>query len=62
MQQLATRPWTTAAVALLGAGAVAAAPVVAPLPGAVAIDMPDGGVNPHDGGGNPHGGDGRPTG
>ena len=30
--------------------------------GAVAVDVPDGGVNPHDGGGNPHGGDGRPTG
>ncbi|HTM85469.1 MAG TPA: histidine phosphatase family protein, partial [Mycobacterium sp.] len=39
MQRIATRPWTTAAVALLGAGAVAAAPVVAPLPGAVAMDV-----------------------
>lgn len=39
MQPFATRPWTTAAVALLGAGAVAATPLVTPLPGAAAIDI-----------------------
>ncbi|CAJ1500995.1 histidine phosphatase family protein [[Mycobacterium] kokjensenii] len=38
MHSFAMRPWTTAAVALLGAGAVAASPVVLPMPGAVAID------------------------
>ncbi|WP_133053632.1 phosphoglycerate mutase family protein [Mycolicibacillus trivialis] len=32
MQQLASRPWATTAVALAGAGMVAAAPVVTPLP------------------------------
>ncbi|MEO6793259.1 MAG: histidine phosphatase family protein, partial [Mycobacterium sp.] len=39
MQRIATRPWATAAVAFLGAGAVAATPVIAPLPSAVAMDI-----------------------
>lgn len=39
MQSAALRPWTTAAVALLGAGAVAAGPVVMPQAGAVAVDV-----------------------
>lgn len=39
MQRIATRPWATAAVALLGAGAVAAAPVVSPLPAGAAVDF-----------------------
>ncbi|CAJ1506919.1 phosphoglycerate mutase family protein [[Mycobacterium] holstebronense] len=39
MQSPAIRPWTTAAVALLGAGAVAAGPVVMPQAGAVAVDF-----------------------
>ncbi|OBI03024.1 phosphoglycerate mutase [Mycolicibacter heraklionensis] len=39
MQSPALRPWTTAAVALLGAGVVAAGPGVVPQAGAVAIDI-----------------------
>lgn len=39
MQSAALRPWTTAAVALLGAGAIAAGPVVMPQAGAVAVDI-----------------------
>ncbi|WP_067971221.1 histidine phosphatase family protein [Mycolicibacter icosiumassiliensis] len=39
MQPFPARPWTTAVVALLGAGAVAATPLVTPLSGAVAIDV-----------------------
>ncbi|KLO29392.1 phosphoglycerate mutase [Mycolicibacter heraklionensis] len=39
MQSAALRPWTTAAVALLGAGAIAASPVVMPQAGAVAVDI-----------------------
>ncbi|ORW20659.1 phosphoglycerate mutase [Mycolicibacter nonchromogenicus] len=39
MQSPALRPWTTAAVALLGAGVVAAGPVGVPQAGAVAIDF-----------------------
>lgn len=39
MQSRAIRPLTTAAVALLGAGAVAATPLVVPQAGAVAVDI-----------------------
>jgi hypothetical protein len=39
MQQVATRPWTTAAVALAGAGLVAATPVTVPLPDVQARDI-----------------------
>ena len=39
MQSPAIRSWTTAVVALLGAGAVAAGPVVVPQAGAVAVDI-----------------------
>lgn len=39
MQSPAIRPWATAAVALLGAGAVAAGPVTMPQAGAVAVDI-----------------------
>jgi len=39
MQSAAIRPWTAAAVALLGASAVAASPVVMPQAGAVAVDI-----------------------
>ncbi|MCV7383936.1 histidine phosphatase family protein [Mycolicibacter longobardus] len=39
MQSRAIRPWTTATVALLGAGAVAATPLVVPQAGAVAADI-----------------------
>ncbi|MFL0179443.1 histidine phosphatase family protein [Mycobacterium sp. SMC-15] len=39
MQSPAIRPWTTAAIALLGAGAVASGPVVMPQAGAVAVDI-----------------------
>ncbi len=39
MQSPALRPWTAAAVALLGAGAVAAGPVMMPQARAVAVDI-----------------------
>lgn len=39
MQPFDIRPWTAAAVALLGAGAVAATPLVMPQAGAVAVDI-----------------------
>jgi broad specificity phosphatase PhoE len=37
--RLVTRTWTTAAVALVGAGAVAAAPVTMPLPGTTTAEL-----------------------
>ncbi|WP_197497668.1 phosphoglycerate mutase family protein [Mycobacterium sp. 1274756.6] len=43
MQQLASRPWATTAVALAGAGMVAAAPVVTPLPN---VQIPE--ISVHD--------------
>jgi broad specificity phosphatase PhoE len=39
MQRRATRPWITAAVALVAAGAVAATPVATPLPGPVTAEI-----------------------
>jgi broad specificity phosphatase PhoE len=39
MQRLATRPWITATIALVAAGAVAATPVAGPLPEAIAVDI-----------------------
>ncbi|MGH3561752.1 MAG: histidine phosphatase family protein, partial [Mycobacterium sp.] len=39
MQQLATRPWITASVALAGAGVIAATPVTVPLPEIHVVDI-----------------------
>lgn len=39
MQRVATRPWTAAAVVLVVAGAVAAAPVAVPLPGTTTAEI-----------------------
>ncbi|ORV39576.1 phosphoglycerate mutase [Mycolicibacter engbaekii] len=39
MQRTVIRPWTTAAVALIGAGAIAAGPVAMPVTSAVTIDF-----------------------
>ncbi|QZA06436.1 outer membrane porin GjpA [Mycolicibacter heraklionensis] len=41
MQHLARSPWVAAGVALVGAGTIAAAPVVAPLAGPAALHSPD---------------------
>ncbi|MEO9204043.1 MAG: hypothetical protein ABI253_16935, partial [Mycobacterium sp.] len=40
MQHIASSPWIAAGVALVGAGTIAATPIVAPLPALPAVHAP----------------------